>query len=184
FLRSPVAKVAVGNIKYTPDPRGGATGLTPVTINEAHCTNPAGAHDPITWTFGGSETREVTMSHDMTSTTLFGGSVSVEVSGEVFGIGAKTTGGFEWSSEQSQTTSTSTSETVEFNWSISGQLEPGKAITCKAIAQRGALDLNYTATVTTTLKDGFVFKYPESGFSKAISYSALMTKVEPAPFVN
>ncbi|KAJ7720441.1 hypothetical protein B0H16DRAFT_1738862 [Mycena metata] len=53
FLRSPVTKTAVGNITYSPDPIGGAVGLTPLTLNEAHCSNPAGAHDPITWQFGG-----------------------------------------------------------------------------------------------------------------------------------
>ncbi|KAJ7728210.1 hypothetical protein B0H16DRAFT_1331098 [Mycena metata] len=178
FLASPIAKIAVGNITYTPHPSKTAQGITPVALNEAYCSNPADAPGHIDWDFSSSQTREVTMSHDMTSTTKFGGSVSVEVSGEVFGVGAETDAGFEWSSEQSNTTGSSTSETVEFKWSISGKLKPGEAITCKAIVQRGTLDLHYDATVTVTLKDNTQFMYPESGRFKGVSYSALKTTVE------
>ncbi|KAF7328611.1 Jacalin-type lectin domain-containing protein [Mycena sanguinolenta] len=158
FLRSPIAKFAVGKITYTPDPNGLATGIQPVTINQAHYTNPASAPKPITWTFGGSETRTVTSSHEMSSISTFGGNVGVEVSGEVFGVGAKATAGFEWSSEQSQTTGTSTSDETQFNWALSGELGPGQAIFCKAIVQRGTLNLSYSGTVTVTLKNGTKFE--------------------------
>ncbi|KAJ6465806.1 hypothetical protein C8R45DRAFT_877360, partial [Mycena sanguinolenta] len=171
FLCSPVAGIAVGNIVYTPHPKGSAAGLTPVTLNQMSFVNPANASASTDWTFHGSDARTVMMSHDITSTSIFGGSAAVEVSGEVFGVGAKATGGFEWSSETSQTTSTSTSEDIKFGWSISGKLEPGKAITCKAIVQRGALNLNHTSTVIVTLKNGAKFEYVASGVSKILTYS-------------
>lgn len=174
FLRSAIVSVAVTNVVYNPDLAGTDKGIHPVALQQADYSNPADSKQPLDWDYSGTTSRTQSTTYSQSSSTMYGASVSVEVSGKVFGIGAKATGGFEWQHTSEETTTVSTSSSVGFTWGLKGTLDPGESCTCTALVQRGEGRTNYTATVEVKLQDGTTSTFTEHGTFQNIAY----TKVE------
>jgi len=176
FLRSAITRVIVTNVVYNPDLAGKSDGIQNVSLDTAQYSNDK--NKQITWNFGGSTSRSKSTTYSQTSGNIYGVSVGVEVSAEPFGIGVKASGGFEWKHEESQTTGTSVTSDVTFNWGLSGTLEPGESCTCTALVQRGEGSTNYTAKVTVKLDDGTTNSFSERGVFQNIAYTKVQVKVD------
>lgn len=179
FLRSAITHFALTKLVYDHDLAGTDKGIQAVALDEATYSNPSNAKNSMNWAFGGSAERKQSVTYTDTNADTYGVSVDVEVSGEVLGIGAKATTGFQWQRQSTKTTATSTSNQVTLTWSLSGTLEAGESCTCTAIVQRGEGRTNYTADATVTLEDGTKISFPSRGVYQNVSYTKVkVAKVE------
>ncbi|KAJ7222413.1 Jacalin-like lectin domain-containing protein [Mycena pura] len=175
FLRSPVVSVSISEVSYNQNLIGSSTGIAPVALDEVDFGNLPTSSKPIAFMFKGSETRIRSTSHSQTTSDTFALSASVEVSGEILGVGAA---GFKWQHGSSQTTKSSVSEEVQFNWEMTGELQPGESVKCLAVIYRGTCHLDYTSKVVVKLKDGFTNTFREEGTFDNIALSKVVVQSE------
>ena len=172
FLEAKIEKVKIGDVKFDEDPTGTSINIAPVYLIRSTFGNPVGSTGNVTFSVTGSN--EVTQSStwEQSSMTSFGMSLSVEVEAKAFGIGTKTTGGVEWSTQDSNSSGGSTSEKITIsNTAGPMSLKPGQGKSCKIFAQKGEDDFPYTSTVKMTLEGGKELSFQEKGVLKSVQYS-------------
>jgi len=178
FLTSPIVSVSVTDIQYTPSLSGLSSGISQVALDQAHFSNPVSAASPKDWQFSGNTTRTTSTTFTQSSSTMFGGSVNVEVSGEVFGVGAKASAGFEWQTTSTVEQSNTLSNEQSLQWGLSGTLQPGQGISCTAYCQLGQGQTRYTGNVTVTLANGYTNSYQETGIFRNVIYSNVQVSTQ------
>ena len=176
FLDGAVQSINIGNINYTPTLDKTSKGISSVVLAQTYFSNQSGGNP--TWNFANGVSRTDTTRFTQTTATMYGASVSVTVSAELFGIGGDTTAGFEWQKTDTQETTTETSQEVELSWSLSGTLAPGEGVTAIATCEQGIGNATYTSTVTILLADGSVSQFSENGtFSNVVYTKATATMI-------
>lgn len=172
FLEAKIEKIRIGDVNFDEDPTGTSINIAPVYLIRSSFGNPAGSTGNVTFSVTGSN--EVTQSStwEQSSMMSFGISLSVEVEAKLFGIGTKTTGGFEWSKQDSKSSGGSKSEKVTIsNTAGPMSLKPGQGKSCKIFAQKGEDDFPYSSTVRMTLEGGKEISFQERGVLKSVQYS-------------
>ncbi|KAG7008179.1 hypothetical protein G7Y79_00006g017990 [Physcia stellaris] len=111
------------------------------------------------------------MYYSQNVTTSFAESISVKMSGELFGIGAKAT------NEYTSTTVGTTSSTA-IVCGATGTLAPSQGVQVTGLYQTGKGIFDYTSTVTVFLKDETSFSYTEKGVLTNIAYSICHTSAQ------
>ncbi|KAL8788681.1 MAG: hypothetical protein Q9195_007182 [Heterodermia aff. obscurata] len=169
FLDSSVASIVIDNVQYPDSLEGKFTGISPVFLSRSHFfgAEPNGTD----WNFSNTVDRTTSSSFSQKSSTMFGTSVNATVTAAGFEIGGSVFSGFRWETTQPTESSTTTSETVNFTWGVSGHLNPGEGVTCTASTEKGVANVQYTSTVTLTLTDGTVSKYAENGVYSNVVYT-------------
>lgn len=178
FLDPDVKTISVSDLNYYGDLTG-SQGITQVTLNQASYENPKGDQNPILkWDFTGSSERETSTTFTQSSSTTYGVNVTVEVSAEIFGIGAKTSTTYEWEKSDTQTTESSTTEKMAMSWSAGGELKPGETATATAFCYQAIGSLRYDAQVQIVLLDGWTSTYRETGVFRTALFTIASTKVK------
>lgn len=179
FISSTVQSVSVGQMTFDPDPSGTNTSLSPLVLSNQHYYNdrtPGSGN--VTWNFSGQQTETQSNTYTQSSTTTFGGSIQVEVSAELFGIGGKVTTGFTWESSQTTESASSTTSSVMLTWGETGSLQPGQGVDCTAYVQKGQGNFAYTSHVTMLLVDGTTYSYVEKGRLNNVAISEAYISVK------
>ena len=171
FLDKKIDRIDIGDIHYTDDPSGTSKNIVADSILEHTFGNPKGSTGNVTFAFTGEKTVTKTTTWEQSTKGTFGMSLSVEWSGEVFGIGAKVTGGFEWSVEHSTSSGGSESTATKVGDTITVSIAPGYGKKCKIVTQHGEGDFDYTSVVKMKLEGGGEFSYSEKGTLKSVQYS-------------
>ena len=170
FLKAKIDRIEIGDIHFDPDPTGTSTNIAPVYIIDSTFGNPSNSTVPFS--VAGAEAVATSTTWEQTTTGKFGMSMSVEVEAKPFGVGTKTTGGFEWSVEDSTSKATTKTDTITLTNTVGPmQLQPGQGKQCQIVAQRGDGNFPYTSTVTLKLADGSDVSYQETGELKTVQYS-------------
>lgn len=131
-------------------------GIRPVTLKSGSYSNQT--DDDVTWQFSG--TRTTTVSQEWSTTTGVEASAEVSVEAGVPEV-ASVKGSFGWKVSSSSTHSRSKSTEIELEWSEGGILSPGDSLRVTALTREGRLAaLEYTATMTVTVRGGGSFSYP------------------------
>lgn len=176
FLEAKIDRVQISDVKFDVDPTGTSTNIAPVYVIDSTFGNANGSTGNVSFTVTGSQ--QVTQISTWNQETMgkFGGSVSVEVGAEAFGIGAKITGGYEWSVQHSTGTSHSKSESVTIGTSAGPMiLAPGQGKECHIFAQKGEGDFPYTSMVKIMLEGGGWVSYEEKGALESVQFSKTMS---------
>ena len=172
FLEAKIEKVEIGDVKFDEDPTGTSIDIAPVYLIRSTFGNPAGSTGNVTFSVTGSNEVTQSTTWEQSSMTSYGASLSVEVEAKPFGIGTKTTGGVEWSHQNSNSKGGSKSEKVTIsNTAGPMSLKPGQGKSCKIFAQKGEGDFPYTSTVRMTLEGGREVSFEEKGVLKSVQYS-------------
>ncbi|KAL8792380.1 MAG: hypothetical protein Q9195_004993 [Heterodermia aff. obscurata] len=172
YLGAKIDHIEIGSVQFDPDPTGTSTNIAPVYIIDSTFGNPRNSTGPVPFTVAGAETVTTSTTWTQSTTGKFGMSMSVEVEAEPFGIGAKITGGFEWSVEHTTSTATTKTDTITVtNTAGPMVLQPGHGQECKIFAQRGEGNFPYTSTVSLKLVDGSEVSYQEKGELQTVQYT-------------
>lgn len=172
FLAPKISSVSIGAIKFDSDPTGTSDNIAPSYLIQSTMGNPAGSHGNVSFTISGSEAVAQSTSWEQSTTGTFGMSLSVEVAAEPFGIGAKITGGVEWSVSHTSSKTTTTTDTITITQSAGPiSIAPGFGKSCKIFAQKGTGTFPYSSTVTLKLDDGSTLNYQEPGKLVSVQYS-------------
>ena len=172
YLGAKVDHIEIEDVKFDPDPSGTSTNIAPVYIIDSTFGNPSNSTGPVPFTVAGADAVTTSTTWTQTTTGKFGMSMSVEVEAEPFGIGAKITGGFEWSVEHSTSKATTKTDTITITNTVGPiPLQPGHGKECKIFYQKGEGNFPYTSTVTLKLVDGNEVSYQEKGELKTVQYS-------------
>ena len=169
FISSDISSVQVGDMQFS-NPPTGSNDMSPVILSQQHYYNDQSSGN-VSWSFTGQQTQQSSTTYTMSTTETFGGSISLEIDAELFGIGAKETDEFNWQVSTSQETATTTSNGINLSWQEGGSLAPGKGVDCTASVQKGEGNFDYSATVTIHLKDGTDYTYSEKGTLANTAYS-------------
>lgn len=156
-------------------------GLQTVAIDSAqHTNNQATATD--TFSFSRSQARAVTKTYQTTNAFNFGITEAVEVSGELLGIGAKstTTLNFQYTRTDQSTDSTADAATITYGTSTS--VAPGTTVYCRAIAMTGQYTGKYSATVKIWLDDGSQFAFASGGTFNQVAWSDATSDCQNTPY--
>ena len=172
YLGAKIDHVEIGDVKFDPDPTGTSTDIAPVYIIDSTFGNPRNSTGPVNFSVAGSEVVTTSTTWTQSTTGTFGMSMSVEVEAEPFGIGGKTTAGFEWSVEHSTGKDQTKTDAVTVTNTVGPMtLQPGQGKECKIFYQRGEGNFPYTSTVSLKLVDGSQISYQENGELKTVQYS-------------
>ncbi|KAL2132421.1 hypothetical protein VTI74DRAFT_3819 [Chaetomium olivicolor] len=170
FLKA-VSQARIENIVFESIP--GPDSVRPVTLAEGSVVWNGTDH---TWTFAGSETREVSSTFNtLTSNQLaLGASLSLEPSGMgKWGGSATWTAGAQGSRELKR------SGTQVLNWSFSININAqNPSVRCSAVTWEGRVSTNWSGTLTMTV-GGRAISSPISGTYNEISYSKVDTICGP-----
>jgi hypothetical protein len=121
-------------------------GLETIVLDYADHTNNFPSNE--TFTFGKSETRTTSKTFSTTMTHTLGISEAIEVSGELFGIGAKSTTTLKYDFAHASTEESSQQNSVTLSYTVATTLKPGQHVYCRAVAMRGTYEGDYTCTVS------------------------------------
>lgn len=172
FLGAKIDHIEIGDVQFDPDPTGTSTNIAPVYIVDSTFGNPRNSTGAVSFSVAGAEAVTTSTTWTQTTTGTFGMSMSVEVEAEPFGIGAKITGGFEWSVEHSTSKATTKTDTITVTNTVGPMvLQPGHGKECKIFAQKGEGNFPYTSTVTLKLVDGSDVSYQEKGELQTVQYT-------------
>ncbi|KAI4148225.1 MAG: hypothetical protein L6R39_002852 [Caloplaca ligustica] len=172
FLSPKISSVSIGDIKFDSDPSGTSDNMAPSYLIQSTMGNPSGSNGNVSFTISGSEGVTKSTIWEQSSTNAFGGSISIEISGQVAGIGAKASGGFEWSTEDSTSKTNTITDTVTLTQTVGPiSIAPGHGKACKLFAQKGDGNFPYTSTVTLKLDNGKSISYQEKGKLISVQFS-------------
>lgn len=172
FLGPKISSVSIGSIKFDSDPTGTSDNIAPSYLIQSTMGNPSGSHGNVSFTVSGSEAVAQSTSWEQSTTGTFGMSLTVEVEAEPFGIGAKITGGVEWSVAHTSSKTTTTTDTITITQSAGPiSIAPGFGKACKIFAQKGTGTFPYSSTVTLNLEGGSTLSYQEPGKLVSVQYS-------------
>lgn len=176
FLSPQISSVSIGGIKFDSDPTGTSDNMVPSYLIRSTMGNPSGSNGNVSFTISGSEEVTQSTSWQQSSTNTFGGSLEIEISAQVAGIGPKITGGFEWSLSDTTSQTTTTSDKITLIQTAGPiSIAPGHGKACKIFAQKGNGNFPYTSTVTLKLDNGGSISYQEKGRLLSVQYSQVQT---------
>ncbi|KAL9576974.1 MAG: hypothetical protein Q9212_006677 [Teloschistes hypoglaucus] len=172
FLSSEVASVSIGDIKFVSNPEDTSVNLAPSYLIRSTMGNPSGSADNVSFTVTGTGKVMQSTTWIQSSPDTFGGSINVEVSSAILGVGMKVTGGFEWTTSDTSSQSTMISDEVTLTLTAGPfSIPPGHGKACQIFAQKGEGSFPYTSRVALNLDDGGNVEYPETGKLLSVQYS-------------
>ncbi|OCH85599.1 hypothetical protein OBBRIDRAFT_784610 [Obba rivulosa] len=178
FLKCPVASIFIRDITYTPSLEGSSAGISEVVLGQVDYSNPSDATQNLPWSFTGTVTRPISTILQQSLSTVYGSSISIEVSAEPFDIGGRVAGGRQWQAITNvQTSATTSSERLLF-WAASGELAPGHGTKVSAICYQGNGQTENTSRVTLKLKDGTTSTFTEQGTLRNVIYTEVRVLAE------
>ncbi|KAF2464789.1 uncharacterized protein BDR25DRAFT_319049 [Lindgomyces ingoldianus] len=153
FLRSKIDSITIDNVVFKDTPEAlneKKQGLEMVTLDYADHTNDHPDANE-TFTFGKSETRTTSKEYSQTATHTFGFTEAIEVSGEILGLGAKSTTTLSYEYSYASTEESSKEDSVTLTYMVATTLKPDQRVFCKAVAMRGIYKGEYNARVNIHL---------------------------------
>lgn len=96
FLQAQVAHVAISNYQFDTDPATNGPPLTPQTLDKVYFYN-EDLQGTGSFTFSGTKVASNSNQWSQTTTGTFGMHADFELSAEILGVGAKVSGGYQWS---------------------------------------------------------------------------------------
>lgn len=158
-------------------------GLNTVEIDYAgHINNQKNATDD--YTFSKKQTRTVTKTYTQSAAFTFGITEAIEVSGEILGIGAKSTTTLKFETQLTDTKSTSTADTTDMTYSTGTKVPPGGSVYCRATAMKGTYKGTYSANVKIWLEDGSDFSFAQGGTLDQVTWSQASSECQNDPFTD
>ncbi|OCH85905.1 hypothetical protein OBBRIDRAFT_838593 [Obba rivulosa] len=180
FLNGSVTSISISNLVYNPPLTGTSAGISQIILDEVVYSNPSSATQDVAWNFSDSVTLTTSTSFTQSSSTTYGVSVTVDVTAELFEIGASVGGGYTWETTGTQETNSSTSTEETFTWGLSGELSPGESLTATSFCQQGTGEANCTSTVKLALTDGMISSYSENGVFNNVVYTSAQVSITPS----
>ncbi|KAJ4294183.1 hypothetical protein N0V90_007873 [Kalmusia sp. IMI 367209] len=184
FLKSKVSKITIENVAFSDtaeDLNERMKGLNTMIIDYAdHKNNQANATDDFS--FQKKQTRTVTKTYTQSAALTFGITEAIEVSGEILGIGAKSTTTLKFETQLTDTTSTATADTTDLTYSTSTTVPPGGRVYCRATAMSGVYKGTYSANVKIWLEDGSDFSFAQGGTLDQVTWSQASSECQNDPF--
>ncbi|KAF1970845.1 hypothetical protein BU23DRAFT_472961 [Bimuria novae-zelandiae CBS 107.79] len=186
FLRSKISKVTIENVKFSDnvdDLNSRMQGLNTMIIDYAsHKNNQANA--TVDFSLQKRQTRMVTKTYTQSAATSFGITQAIEVSGELLGIGAKSTTTLSFETTNTDTSSLATADTTDLTYSTSTTVPPGGQVYCRATAMSGVYKGNYDADVKIYLEDGTDFSFAQGGVLDQVTWSMASSECQNDPFTD
>ncbi|KAF2187915.1 hypothetical protein K469DRAFT_567511 [Zopfia rhizophila CBS 207.26] len=183
FLGSKVKKVRVSEMKFDDDIQtlnSKKQGITAQVLDEAtHTNKKTDSND--TFAFINEVSKRDSKKFSQSLAFTFGYHVDIEISGQVLGLGAKATAGYNWELQTTHTEETESSFERKLTWRTDTIVKPGKTIHCKAFANVGSFDGGYTSKVKVELEDARTFTFTEKGRLEAVSWSEAFSSCEDVP---
>lgn len=105
FLQAQVSHVAISNYRFDNDPATNGPPLTAQTLDKVYFYN-EDLQGTGSFTFTGNKVASNSNQWSQTTTGTFGTHADFELSAEVLGVGAKVSGGYQWSAAHSVSIST------------------------------------------------------------------------------
>ncbi|KAL8630092.1 hypothetical protein Q9189_004228 [Teloschistes chrysophthalmus] len=172
FLSCKIESVSISDIKFVSDPRGTSVNLAPSYLIRSTMGNPSGSADNVSFSVTGTEKVMQSTTWLQSSTESLGGSIEVQVSSTILGVGTSVTGGFTWTDSDTSSQSTLISDEVTLTLTAGPfSIAPGHGKACQMFAQKGDGSFPYTSTVTLNLDDGQKIPYQEDGKLLSVQYS-------------
>ena len=151
--------------------------MTEDTLAEDNYTN-GQKNTTHTHGFWNTVTRTEETAFESSVLNNYGVNVGIEISGEFLGIGAKATSGFEWSTTRGTTDRTTEKHERTLQWRTEFEVPPGASVRCKAYAQQGKFEGEYSSKASLLLQDGRTFEFEDRGNMRTTSYSEAWSKCE------
>jgi hypothetical protein len=181
FLATEISSVTIGGIKFDSDPTGTSDNIAPSYMIQSTMGNPSGSHGNVSFTVLGSEAVAQSTTWEQSTTGTFGMKYSIEMDAAPLGVGAKVTGGYEWSVAHTSSKATTTTDTITITQSAGPiSIAPGFGKSCKIFAQKGTGTFPYSSTVTVNLVDGTKLSYQEPGKLVSVQYSQAYASCDDA----
>lgn len=147
-----------------------------------HKNNQINASDDFS--FAKKQTRTVTKTYTQSATVSFGISQAVELSGEILGIGAKSTTTLSFDTSQTDTTADSVADTTDLTYTTTTTVPPGGRVYCRATAMSGVYKGKYSANVKIWLADGSDFSFAQGGTLDQVTWSQASSECQNDPFTD
>lgn len=147
-----------------------------------HTNNQKNATDDFS--FSKKQSRTVTKTYTQTAATTFGITEAVELSGEILGIGAKSTTTLKFETTNTDSTSDATADTAELTYSTTTTVPPGGRVYCRATAMSGVYKGSYSANVKIWLEDGTDFSFAQGGTLDQVTWSQASSECQNDPFTD
>ena len=156
-------------------------GLNTMIIDYAdHKNNQVNASDDFS--FQKKQTRTVTKTYTQSAALTFGITEAIEISGEILGIGAKSTTSLKFETTVTDTTSTATADTTDLTYGTTTTVPPGGSVYCRATAMSGVYKGEYSADVKIWLEDGSDFSFAQGGTLDQVTWSQASSECQNDPF--
>ncbi|KAF2448959.1 hypothetical protein P171DRAFT_352607 [Karstenula rhodostoma CBS 690.94] len=179
FLKSKVKKVTIENVNLNERMQG----LNTMIIDYAdHKNNQVNASDDFS--FSKKQARTVTKTYTTSAALSFGITEAVEVSGELLGIGGKSTTTLSFETTLTDTSSQATADTAELTYQTSTTVPPGGKVYCRATAMSGVYKGSYDASVKIWLEDGSDFSFSQGGELDQVTWSQASSECQNDPFTD
>ncbi len=160
---NPVKKVEITNVNYKEVPPN--SGISQYLLHRSGFDNQTSRDSD--WDFSNTTSRSDTTHFQTEASFSFGMSASI-TAGVPLIVEAQV--GYQWEVGISRTWGQSTTKEVVLQWSLSGTLPPGKAVTATATCQIGIADVQYTCLVTITTTQGNLV-YGSGGILRSVQYA-------------
>jgi hypothetical protein len=158
-------------------------GLNTMIIDYAdHKNNQVNATDDFS--FSKKQARTVTKTYTTTAALTFGITEAVEISGELLGIGGKSTTTLKFETTLTDSSSEATADTAELTYQTSTTVPPGGKVYCRATAMSGVYKGKYDATVKIWLEDGSDFSFSQGGELDQVTWSQASSECQNDPFTD
>ncbi|KAL5413674.1 hypothetical protein PMIN03_003563 [Paraphaeosphaeria minitans] len=186
FLKSKVSKVTIEDVQFADNVDSlneRMQGLSTMMIDYAdHTNNQVNATD--SFTFSKKQSRTVTKTYTTTAAKTYGITEAVEVSGELLGIGAKSTTTLKFETTLTDMSSDATADTTELTYQTSTTVPPGGKVYCRATAMSGVYNGSYSANVKIWLEDGSDFTFSQGGKLNQVSWSQASSECQNTAFTD
>ena len=158
-------------------------GLSTMIIDYAdHTNNQANATDDFS--FSKKQSRTTTKTYTNTAATTFGITQGIELSGEILGIGAKSTTTLKFETTNTYSTAKAEAITTELSYSTTTTVPPGGKVYCRATAMSGVYKGSYSGNVKIWLEDGSDFTFAQGGTLDQVTWSQASSECQNDPFTD
>ncbi|KAF2751128.1 hypothetical protein M011DRAFT_473642 [Sporormia fimetaria CBS 119925] len=182
FLRSPVKKMRVGRITFDETPEELNKKMQGIQSVDVYSGSSQNSHSaPQKWKFATKQSVRNTKTWQNTATHGFGYTYTLEVSGQLLGIGASGSHALAYTYEDSKTTIGATEQAKELGSEVEIEVKPGETMYCAATAWFGQYDGKYNAHVELVLEDGFEWGFKNGGMMHQIAWSEVSTHCDDHP---
>ncbi|CAI6289447.1 unnamed protein product [Periconia digitata] len=178
FLKTDVEAAEISEMKFDQtieEMNAKQEGIEDIFMSRIVIENTNKFGDNKTYSFINTGQRDKKMSAQQSTTHTISAGTELTVSGKAgvpllaeAEVSASVSAGYQLA--HMETKGTEQTSIFKMEWNESGELKPGFAAVCQAIAYKGTYSSGYTSTVKSFLRDGSSFSYTQRGHFDSVGY--------------